>query len=44
VKGCLPLVSSGDMKIVIASAQVEFGVDLGAAELVKEVGDKQDGC
>src|SRR5882672_2859747 len=41
-KGCLPLVASGDTHIVVASMQVELGVDLGTAELFKEVGDKWD--
>src|SRR5882672_3021836 len=41
-KGCFPLMASGDANIVVASAQVELGVDLGTAELVKEIGDKQD--
>src|SRR5882672_6927383 len=41
-KGCFPLVASGDVHIVVASAQVELGVDLGTAKLVKEVGDKRD--
>ena len=30
------------MNIVVARTQVEFSVDLGTAELVKEIGDKQD--
>src|SRR5882672_4145106 len=42
VKGCLPLVASGDVHIVVVSTQVELGVDLGTSELVKEVGDKRD--
>src|SRR5882672_221025 len=41
-KGCLPLMSCGNTNIVIASMQFELGVDLGAAKLVKEVGDKQN--
>src|SRR5882672_4919032 len=41
-KGCLPLMASGDANIVVASVQVELGVDLGTAELVKEIGDKWD--
>jgi len=41
-KGCLPLMASGDASIVVASPQVELGVDLGTAELVKEIGDKWD--
>ena len=41
-KGCFPLVASSDMHIVVASMQVEFGIDLGAAEMFKEVGDKWD--
>src|SRR5467141_2999470 len=34
--------ASSDANIVVASLQVELGVDLGAAELVQEVGDQQD--
>src|SRR5882672_8939423 len=41
-KGYFPLMASGDAHIVVASMQVELGVALGTAELVKEVGDKQD--
>jgi len=41
-KGCLPLVASGNVHMVVASAQVELGVDLGTAKLVKEVGNKWD--
>src|SRR5712664_2284659 len=41
-KGCLPLMASGNTHIVVASVQVELGVYLGTAELVKEVGDKWD--
>src|SRR5882672_1362384 len=41
-KGCLPLMASGDTNIVVTSMQVKLCVDLGTAELVKEVGDKQD--
>src|SRR5467141_58917 len=41
-KGCLPLMASSDIHIVVASMQVELGVDLGTAELVKEVCDKRD--
>src|SRR5882672_85993 len=32
----------GNANIVVASAQVELGIDLGTAELVQEVGNKQD--
>src|SRR5882672_11155872 len=42
VKCCLPLMASSDTNIVVASPQVELGVDLGTAELVKEICDKQD--
>ena len=31
-----------DAHVVVASTQVELGVDLGTAELVKEIGDKWD--
>ena len=41
-KCCLPLMASGDVNIVVAGPQVELGVDLGTAELVKEIGDKWD--
>src|SRR5467141_5281895 len=41
-KCCLPLMASGDANIVVASPQVKLGVDLGTAELVKEIGDKRD--
>src|SRR5882672_2676299 len=41
-KGCLPLMASCDAHVVVASAQVELGVDLGTAELVKEIGDERD--
>src|SRR5882672_3751914 len=40
VKGCLPLMASSDAHIVVASVQVELGVDLGTAKLVQEVGNK----
>src|SRR5882672_6683040 len=39
---CLPLMASSDANIVVASPQVELSVDLGTAELVKEICDKQD--
>src|SRR5882672_525203 len=42
VKCCLPLMASGDTNIVVAGPQVELSVDLGTAELVKEIGDKRD--
>ena len=42
LEGCLPLVACCDMNIVVASMEVEFGVDLHAAQLVKEVGDKRN--
>src|SRR5882672_3956051 len=41
-KCCLPLMASGDTSIVVASPQVELGVYLGTAELVKEIGDKRN--
>src|SRR5467141_3628725 len=41
-KCCLPLMASGDANIVVASPQVKLSVDLGTAELVKEIGDKWD--
>jgi len=41
-KGCLPLVASGNANIVVASVQVELGIDLGTAELVEQVGDEWD--
>ena len=41
-KGCLPLVAGRDTDIVVASAQVELGVDLGTAELVEQVCDEWD--
>src|SRR5882672_9981396 len=41
-EGCFQLMASSNMHVVVASVQVEFGVDLGAAELVQEVGDKWD--
>src|SRR5712664_163720 len=41
-KGCLPLMASGDSHVVVAGPQVKLGVDLGTAELVKEIGDKRD--
>src|SRR5467141_473140 len=37
VKGCLPLMASGNAHVVVASVQVELGVDLATAELVKEL-------
>jgi len=39
-EGCLPLVAHCDVNIVVASMEVELGVDLHTAQLVKEVGDK----
>ena len=41
-EGCLPLVASHDVDIVIAGAKVELGVDLCIAKLVKEVSDEGD--
>jgi len=37
VKGCLSLMASHNVNVVIASIQIELGVDLHTAELVKEV-------
>jgi len=34
--------ASGYANVVVASPQVELCVDLGTAELVKEIGDKWD--
>src|SRR5882672_6129398 len=34
--------ASGYVNIVVASMQVELGIDLGTAELIKEIGDKRD--
>jgi len=34
--------ASGDSHIVVAGSQVKLGVDLGTAELVKEIGDERD--
>jgi len=39
-EGCLPLVAHCDVNIVVASTEVELGVDLCAAQLVEEVGNK----
>ena len=41
-KGCLPLMASHNVNIVITSVQIELSVDLHATELVKEVCDKGD--
>ena len=40
MEGCLPLVAHCDANIVVASMEVEIGVDLCAAQLVKEIGDE----
>src|SRR5882724_10653148 len=42
VKGCLPLVATCDVNIVIASMQIELAVDIHSTELVKEVCDDGD--
>jgi len=39
-EGCLPLMASCNANIVVASAEVELGVDLCAVQLVEEIGDK----
>jgi len=39
-EGCLPLVACCDANIVVASMEVELGVDLHAPQLVKEVGNE----
>jgi len=39
-EGCLPLVAHCDMNIVVASMEVELGVDLCAAQLVEEIGNE----
>jgi len=39
-EGCLPLVAHCDVNIVVASMEVKLGVDLCAAQLVEEVGNK----
>src|SRR5882724_560151 len=40
LEGCLPLMARCDMNIIVASAEVELGVDLCAAQLVEEVGNE----
>ena len=42
LEGCLPLVACCDMNIVVASTEVELGVDLCTAQLVEEIGDEWD--
>ena len=42
MEGCLPLVASCNANIVVTSMEVELGVDLGTAQLFKEVGDELD--
>src|SRR5882724_11869963 len=39
-EGCLPLVAHCDANIVVASMEVKLGVDLCAAQLVKEIGNE----
>src|SRR5882724_11256416 len=39
-EGCFPLMARCDTNIVVASLEVELGVDLCAAQLVKEVGNE----
>src|SRR5882724_8885413 len=41
-EGHIPLVACCDTIIVVASMEVKLGVDLHAAQLVKEVGDERD--
>jgi len=41
-EGCLPLMAGCDMNIVVASMEVELGVDFCVAQLVKEVCDEGD--
>src|SRR5882724_9732130 len=41
-EGCLPLVAHCNVNIVVASMEVELGVDLHTAQLVKEVGDERN--
>src|SRR5882724_1839604 len=41
-EGCLPLMACCDANIVVASTEVKLGVDLCAAHLVEEVGDKRN--
>src|SRR5882724_10625787 len=41
-ESCLPLVACCNANIIVASAEVELGVDLCASQLVKEVGDEWD--
>src|SRR5882724_5614007 len=40
LEGCFPLMARCDTNIVVASTEVELGVDLCAAQLVEEVGNK----
>ena len=40
LEGCLPLVAHCNANIVVASMEVELGVDLRAAQLVEEVGNE----
>ena len=41
-EGCLPLVACCNANVVVASMEVKLGLDLCAAQVVEEVGDKQD--
>jgi len=41
-EGCLPLMVSCNANIVVASTEVELGVDLCISKLVEEVGNKWD--
>ena len=41
-EGGFPLMASCDVNIVVASTEVELGVDLCAAQLFKEVGDERN--
>src|SRR5882724_9557919 len=39
-ESCLPLMACCDVNIVVASTEVEFGVDLCTAQLVEEIGNE----
>jgi len=42
LEGGFPLVASCDVNIVVASTEVELGIDLRISQLVKEVDDEWD--
>src|SRR5882724_9981058 len=42
LEGCLPLMACCDANIVVASTEVELGVDLRTSQLVEEVGDERN--